>query len=104
MAKVVFWTTEAEDTFENVIQYLQENWTENEIEHFVNLTNRIVSLISENPKMFRKTNVKNVHEALVTSHNLLVYKIYQERIDLLFFWDTRKNPVSKKLHKSRSKL
>jgi len=46
--------------------------------------------------MFRETNIANVHEALVTPHNLLIYKIYPKRIDLITFWDTRQNPKKKK--------
>ncbi len=46
--------------------------------------------------MFRKTNKKNVREALVTEHNLLVYKIYPDHISLITFWDTRQNPKKKK--------
>ena len=38
----------------------------------------------------------NVHEALITSHNLLIYKVYPTRIDLLTFWDTRQHPQKKK--------
>ena len=100
MAKVVIWTLEAEETFGAVIEYLAEKWTEREIEHFVRSTERVMGLISEHPKMYRGTNRKNVREALVTPHNLLIYKIYPNRIDLLMFWDTRQNP--RKLSKKRS--
>lgn len=96
MAKVVFWTPEAEATFDAVIEYLANNWTEREIEHFVKSTDRIMELISRHPRMYRATNKKNVREALVTPHNLLAYKIYSNRIDLLTFWDTRQNPSKKK--------
>jgi plasmid stabilization system protein ParE len=96
MAKVVIWTPEAEETFDSVIEYLERRWTENEIDQFINSTNKIINLISEHPRMYRKTNKGNVHEALITSHNLLIYKVYPSRINLLLFWDTRRNPRKKK--------
>lgn len=46
--------------------------------------------------MFRATNKKNVHEALVTPHNLLIYKVYAHQIEIITFWDTRRNPRKKK--------
>ncbi len=96
MVKQVIWTPEAESTFEGVIEYLERKWTDQEIANFINATNRVVEFISEHPRMFRKTNKRNVHEALVTPHNLLIYKVYPTRIDLLTFWDTRQHPRKKK--------
>ena len=96
MDKEVRWTNEAIFTFNNVIEYLKAKWTDKEIEKFVNATNKCVKFISQYPKLFRKTNIKNVHEALVTPHNLLIYKIYDSHIDLITFWDTRQNPIKKK--------
>jgi plasmid stabilization system protein ParE len=96
MVKEVIWTPEAEASFERVIQYLHENWTDKEIEKFIRATDEVITYITKNPKMFRKTNNDNVHEALVTPHNLLIYKIYPKRIDLIAFWDTRQNPKKKR--------
>ena len=96
MAKVVIWSPEAEETFDIVIKYLESKWTEREIASFVKSTDRIMELISQHPRMYRKTNRKDIHEALITPHNLLVYKVYPNRIDLLMFWDTRQNPRRKK--------
>jgi plasmid stabilization system protein ParE len=96
VAKQIIWTPEAEATFEKVIAYLFEEWTEKEVQNFINSTYRVIAYISEHPLMFRKTNKRNVREALVTPHNLLVYKVYPERIDLITFWDTRQNPRRKR--------
>jgi plasmid stabilization system protein ParE len=96
MVKEVIWTPTAQKTFNQVIDYLNEKWTESEIINFVSSTDRIVDYIVQNPKMFRKTNKKNIHEAVVTPHNLLIYKIYPTRIYLVTFWDTRRNPKKKK--------
>ncbi len=96
MDKEIRWTNEAVDSFKKVIDYLNFKWTDKEIEKFINATNKCVIFISKNPRLFRKTNIKNVHEALVTSHNLLIYKVYETHIDLITFWDTRQHPTKKK--------
>jgi plasmid stabilization system protein ParE len=96
MARQVIWTPEAELTFELVIDYLEGKWTKREIVAFIEATERVVDFIAEHPRMFRKTSILNVHEALVTPHNLLIYKVYPNRIDLLTFWDTRQHPRKKK--------
>lgn len=95
MDKEIRWTTDAVVTFNNIIEYLYYKWTEKEIENFINATNKYVSFIAKHQKLFRDTNIKNVHEALVTPQNLLIYKIYDAHIDLITFWDTLQNPVKK---------
>lgn len=96
MAQQIRWTPEAISTFERIISYLQSEWSEREIAHFIRATQRTIEYIAEHPKMFRKTNRQGLHEALVTPHNLLIYKVYRNRIDLITFWDTRQNPRRKK--------
>ena len=99
MAKEIRWTKEAEVTYQKVITYLEENWTDKEVGNFVNISNKIIFFISENPFMFRQSNKKNVHEALITKHNLLLYRVKSNHIELLTFWDTRQNPNKKLKHK-----
>ena len=96
MVKEIIWTPQAQITFNNVIDYLQNKWTEKEIVKFVESTERVIEYISQNPKMFRRTNKINVFEALVTPHNLLIYKVFSGKIYLITFWDTRRNPKKKK--------
>ncbi|MEO5572827.1 MAG: type II toxin-antitoxin system RelE/ParE family toxin [Bacteroidia bacterium] len=96
MVKEIRWTTEATDSFNRIIEYLLREWSEREVENFVTAVDKVIEYISNHPRMFRKTNRKNVREALVTPHNLLIYKIMPSHIDLLTFWDTRQHPKKKK--------
>ncbi len=95
MAKEINWTPEAEDTFEKVIVYLRTKWTEREVINFINSANRTISYISENPLMFRQSKKQNIHEAVITRYNLLLYRIKPKHIELLTFWDTHRNPKKK---------
>jgi plasmid stabilization system protein ParE len=94
--KKVIWTSTATNKFNRIIDYMQQKWSDREIEKFVEMTDVVIQYISEKPLMFRKTNKKNVREALITEHNLLIYKIYSDHISLITFWDTRQNPKRKK--------
>lgn len=97
MAFKIIWSPKAVDTFEDVIDYLQTNWTEKEIINFVAETEHIVHLISLNPHLFRSSEKENVFEAVITKHNLLLYQVNQtaKSIELLSFFDTRKDPKGK---------
>lgn len=95
MVKEVVWTDEAIQTFYDIIKYLQTDWSEREVETFVCATDRVIDYITDRPRMFRKTSVTNVHEVLITPHNLLIYRVKPSSIELISFWDTRQNPKRK---------
>ena len=95
MAKKVIWTPESEKTFEAILTYLETHWTEKEQLNFIAAANKTIETISKQPLLFRKTKSPDVHEALITKHNLLIYRIKEHQVDLITFWDTRKNPKQK---------
>jgi plasmid stabilization system protein ParE len=95
MVKKIIWTPEAERMFENIVTYLEAHWTEKEKRNFINATHKTIQVISRQPELFRKLAKLNTHEALITKHNLLLYTIKKDSIDLVTFWDTRQNPKKK---------
>jgi len=97
MAKKVIWSPEATEFFELVIEYLENNWTEKEVEHFIKATEKVIEIISAQPKLYRAAKKKkNVHEALITKHNLMLYKNTRNFIYVMTIWDTRQDPKRKK--------
>ena len=97
MAKKIIWTPEAELSFESVIHFLQEHWSEKEIVKFVQRAEIVIKHIERHPLSYRSAGKEDIREALVTKQNLLLYRIEENRIYLLYFWDTRKNSAKKPL-------
>lgn len=95
MVKKITWTPQAEKSFDSVIVYLREHWTEKEIKVFIERSNTVIFHISHFPLSYRSAGRDNIREALITKHNLLLYRITGNAIYLLYFWDTRKNPMKK---------
>lgn len=97
MAFKIIWSPEAEKTFEEIINYLEINWSEKEIRKFVSETEKIIFLLQQNPFLFRGSEKENVYEALIGKQNLLLYQIIEnsKKVELLSFWDARQNPKSK---------
>lgn len=97
MSYTIFWSPKAVETFENVIQYLSENWTQRQIKSLVDKTDDIINLLSKNPYLFRKSRKANIHEVLITEHNLLIYQINEvkKQVQILSIFDTRQNPKKK---------
>ncbi|CAG5008085.1 hypothetical protein DYBT9275_04190 [Dyadobacter sp. CECT 9275] len=86
------------DNFHGVITYLEENWDGTVIRDFVLRTEKVILLISEHPEMFRQISESNtIREAVITKHNLLLYKVFNNKIVLLAIFDTRQHPRKKKI-------
>jgi plasmid stabilization system protein ParE len=95
MVKKVIWTPKAEKSFDTVIDYLEKHWSEREIIDFVERANTIINHIALFPLSYREAGVEDVREALITKQNLLLYRISGNKVYLLYFWDTRRNPLKK---------
>lgn len=49
------WSLRALADLKNIIDYLLENWTQKEIQHFVRKLDKRLGLISLNPNLFPRT-------------------------------------------------
>ena len=96
MACKVNWTPKAWQTFNENITYLEENWTRNEIIHFISLVDEKVINLSHHPKIgsARNTKYPNVRFTLVHKRVALIYRYKPRRneVVLLVFWNTYLNP------------
>lgn len=95
MAKEIRWSKEAQRVFDEVVLYLEKHWTEREVEKFVKSTDKVVRQIADNPKMFRTFSNDKFREVLITPHNLMMYKIYANHIEIITIYDTRQHPKKK---------
>jgi plasmid stabilization system protein ParE len=94
MALKARWTPEAEETFNAIIEYLENKWTENEVRSFVQKSQKVIGQIEKNPKQFRSSGFHEIRIAFVTKHNSLLYRVNEQDgiIELYTFWDNRKDP------------
>lgn len=95
MVKKIIWTPQAEKSFDLVVTYLEKNWNEREVRHFIERVTILISHIERFPLSNREAGKEDVREALITKQNLLLYRILGNVIYLLYFWDTRRNPLKK---------
>ncbi|TDN87665.1 hypothetical protein DET49_111113 [Salegentibacter sp. 24] len=67
----ILWTDHALSELKNTIQYLEENWSERELENFSQELDHTIELISKNPELFQVSKKKNVRRAVVAKFNSL---------------------------------
>lgn len=95
MAYEIVWLPKAALRFDEIIVWLQIHWTDKEIAAFISRTEEVITMIKDNPLLYRKSEKRNIHEAIITKHVLLLYRKKRGKVELLTFFDTRQNPVKK---------
>ena len=98
MHKQIIWSPLAVTDFENVLDYLNENWNEQVVVKFINEIEILTSNIAKQPKQFPFVNKKlKVRRCVITKQNTLFYRETKDSIELLRIFDTRQNPIKLKL-------
>jgi len=93
--KHVLWTQEAEDSFYEIVDYLNENWTEREYLNFESETHGIIAIITKHPYIYPATDHdKNVRKAVMMKLISVYYRVDDHKVTLLLFWNNTRNPES----------
>lgn len=95
MAIIIKWSDEAIETFDNNINYLIEEWSDNEIVKFIAQTSEKIKSIESNPKLYRRSEKNpSIRKTLVNKHIALYYQYLpaKNEVTLLSFWNNRQNP------------
>jgi plasmid stabilization system protein ParE len=93
MSLYIFYTPRSTETFQSVHDFINNKFGVNAADNFISKTEKIVTLISDHPLMFKASAIdKNVRIALITKQTSLFYRVTDNSIHLLFFWDNRQQP------------
>ena len=93
MEKEVILTPLALEDFNNVIEYLTENWDIVTTRKFILRFERIIILLSNNPGIFPYFDKsKELQKCLVTKHNVIYFKETKHVVRIITIFDTRQNP------------
>ena len=95
MAYKVIWLPKAEKRYDEIIDWLQQNWSDKEIANFIARTDEVIENIKKDPEMYRRSERKNIRQAIVTKQNLLLYRKKSNIVELITFFDTRQEPAKK---------
>ncbi len=96
MALKIVWTPQAERGLDKVLEYLEREWTVNEILNLEQNLLDLLSKISKYPKICPATGqFNNVHKGLVDKNNYIIYRIQpkKELIEIIIFRGTRQKPI-----------
>ncbi len=96
MAIKLFWSKRAEQGYENIVKYLEEEWTDKEVQNFIRETGHFFELLKENPYMLEATkSYKNLYRGPINRLTILTYryKPRKKEITLINIRSSRKKPL-----------
>lgn len=92
MIRDISWSKKAEATFSAIVAYLEKEWGETTARRFVRKVQAVLNAIAEHPEMFIEYKANNTHKGLINKNCSVIYRVKASHIQLLVFWDNRKNP------------
>jgi plasmid stabilization system protein ParE len=92
------WTEEATTNLENIIIYLETNWTSKELKKFFQKLEKQLLLLSLFPEAYPVSlTKKRIHRCVLTKNLTIYYTIEDDSLVLLSIFDTRQHPSKVKI-------
>lgn len=96
MALKIEWSDEAEETYLDILNYLENNWSRKEVLKFIKRTEALFETILTQPYLFKASQNQYIRKAVIGKQNAILYRVTDTHIYLLTFWDNRQNPAKSK--------
>jgi plasmid stabilization system protein ParE len=94
MSLTIFYTPRSKETLSSVYDFIINKFGAGAANKFAENAEKITSLIAEHPFMFKASEIdENVRIALISKQTSLFYRVTDNSIHLLFFWDNRQEPL-----------
>jgi len=88
------WTNKAIDTYDDVITYPYQIWGFSVAQKLIDQIDEIIILIEQNPTMYPAVpGFQQIRKAHISANISLYYRIKAETVELLYFWNNRRNPA-----------
>jgi plasmid stabilization system protein ParE len=93
MSLPIFWTDEAKETFDAIFFFILDKFSEQSAKKFLKQTNKILQIIKVQPEIFEASILDQCRKGRITDQTSVFYKIQDDQIRLLFFFDNRQDPL-----------
>ena len=88
----IFWTEEAINNLEEILNYLINHWSQKEVNNFKVKLSKQIELISSNPKIFPVSKYNpRLRKAVLSKQTTIFYEIKDNVIYLAYIFMNKKN-------------
>jgi plasmid stabilization system protein ParE len=89
---IIIWSDLAIDDFSENINYLENQWSEREVIRFNKKVQEVLDKLSKGNIEFKPTEYKNVFQVVILKQITLFYRVDENNLILLRFWNNYQNP------------
>jgi len=90
----LIWSEEALNSLKDIIDYLENRWTEIEIKKIAKLLDKQLKLINDNPFLFAESDKSNgLRKSVLSRQTTIYYRIIDCEIRIITLFDNRQNPI-----------
>ncbi len=93
----ILWTDHALNELKGTIEYFEINFSKKELKRLAQKIESITELISQNPKLFPKSDKKDVFRLTILKFNTMYYRVQGDTIEILSFFSNRQNPKKRRI-------
>ncbi len=94
MSLAIFWTKEAQETFDATLNFIKSKWGEKEASKIFKRTQKIIYTVSKQPYIFKSSEIEvNIRKGLISKQTSVFYSVEIDRIVIHYFWDNRQEPI-----------
>lgn len=88
----IFWTNEALDNLDEILDYLNFRWTEREVNNFLNRLSKQINLIEQNPKLFPISQYNpRLRKAVLSKQTTIFYEMSGQVIYLVYLFNNKRD-------------
>jgi plasmid stabilization system protein ParE len=89
----ILWSDEALKNLKALVNYLENNWTEKELNQFVVLLDKRLDLIQQNLHLFPPLNpTSSLRRSVLSKQTSIYYRIVNNELQIITLFDNRQNP------------
>lgn len=88
----IYWTDEAINNLESLLDYLKKKWTQREINRFKIKLGRLIRLIEVNPEIFPVSKYNNrLRRAVLSKQITIFYELSGQNVYLVYLFNNQQN-------------
>ncbi|WP_026450482.1 type II toxin-antitoxin system RelE/ParE family toxin [Aequorivita capsosiphonis] len=90
----IHWTTLADLTFRDEIDFILRKWNAEEAMKFVDLVEAFEKALASNPFMGKPSEKRQIRMFVLSKQTTVFHEVFEEknRIDIQLFWNNTKDP------------
>ena len=93
MAKTVKWSKKSLKSLRSIVNYLQDEVSENVANNFIDTVYRQIDSLTKHPDKGRRAlKTKTIRFVNIDKHRQLFYRVHGKTLFISIFFDTRQNP------------